>query len=182
MRHIVIFALFTASCASSPGGSRPSLPKASADSKVRVVWNQYKGASSVFILENLAGRDLVELRSRRLETNKVPVAFVPDDVLAKMLKEFQRLDYADHAVPRPADPRTLGAKGEITIIDENNRQISLLRVPALGGTQKQVAAAQCYGECARTFNAVWSHYPPQMQATTSKSAFGVKRADYERGR
>ena len=45
------------------------------------------------------------------------VAYVPDDVMAEMLKEFDKGDFYDYARPRPANPPGLGASGEVTVTD-----------------------------------------------------------------
>jgi hypothetical protein len=174
-----LLAALLAACGSTGGSTGGNIPDAGASKRVRVVYNQYRGASAVFILENLAGRNLKEMRSQKLPPGEIPVAYVPDDVLERLLDEFRRLDFGEHAVPRPDNPLKLGAKGEITIIADS-RRTTLMRLPAENANRKQVQQAQVYVDCAKAFIAVWSAYPPQMQATTSKSAFGVKRAEYER--
>lgn len=178
MRILLFCALLAAAC----GGSGRAVTSTTAPSeRVRVIYNQYRGDSSVFVMENLAGRDLAELRTRKLRPGERPVAFVPDDVMERMLREFRRYDWEEHAVPRPANPSRLGAAGEITIVGADGRQRSLLRVKAPAGsypTPAQVAAGKAYVNCANTYIAVWNAYPPEMQATASTGDFGVKRAQH----
>lgn len=174
--RIPILLLLLAACGSSQG-ARKKPPPFEADQVIRVVHNQYRGPSTVFVMENLAGRDEVALRSRPLAPGEPAVAYVPDDVMAEMLKEFDRGDFYDYARPRPANPPGLGASGEITVTDANGRRLALLRIkspPGMAPTKDQVDAAQAYGYCARTFIAVWNSYPPRMQATTSRDAFQTK--------
>ena len=178
MRILLPSLLLLAACGSAGNATRETTPEVRAGDRVRVVYNQYRGAHTVFVIENLAGRDVVELRSRALQPGEVAVSYVPDDVIAKMLEEFDRFDYYEFARPRPPNPQSLGASGEITVTDKRGRRVSLLRIRTPAGVEPsrdQVAAAQSYGQCARTFLAVWNAYPPRLQATTSRGAFGVNR-------
>lgn len=152
------------------GGTAPARAKPApflADQVIRVVHNQYRGPNTVFVVENLSGRDPVALRSRPLRPGDPAIAYVPDDVMEEMLKEFDRGDFYEYARPRPANPPGLGASGEVTVADANGRRLALLRIKAPPGmmpTKDQVDAAKAYGYCSRTFLAVWNAYPPQMQA------------------
>ncbi|MCK6460479.1 MAG: hypothetical protein L6Q95_11360 [Planctomycetes bacterium] len=170
--------LLAAACGSSAPARKKPAPFL-ADQVIRVVHNQYRGPNTVFVIENLSGRDPVALRSRPLRAGEPAVAYVPDDVMAEMLKEFDKGDFYDYARPRPANPPGLGASGEVTVTDANGRRLALLRIkapPGMTPTKEQVDAAKSYGYCSRTFLAVWNAYPPQMQATTSKDAFDANRA------
>ena len=160
-------------------GSKTRAEPFRADQVIRVVHNQYRGPGSIMVVENLFGRDQVELRSRLLAPGEPAPAYVPDDVMAEMLKEFERGDYYDYARPRPNNPPSLGASGELTITDANGRRLALLRIKAPPGvtpTRDQIDAAKAYGYCARTFVEVWKAFPPQMQATTSTDPFKTKPA------
>lgn len=164
-----------AACGSTVGKTKPVPFRA--DQVIRVVHNQYRGPNSIFVVENLAGRDQVEMRSRPLQPGEPTVAYIPDDVMEKMLEEFKRFDFYDYARPRPANPPGLGASGEITVTDANGRRLALLRIKAPEGispTRDQVDAAKAYGNCMRTFLAVWNEFPPRMQATTSADPFQTK--------
>jgi len=176
MRILLPLLLLLAACGSSGSSTRREKPTVREGERVRVVYNQYRGAHTVFVIENLAGRDVVEMRSRPLQPGEVAVAYVPDDVMQKMLEEFARFDYYGFARPRPPNPQSLGASGEITVTDAKGRRVSLLRIKSPAGidpSHDQIEAAQAYGQCARTFLAVWNTFPPRMQATTSRGAFGV---------
>jgi hypothetical protein len=145
-----------------------------ADQVIQVVHNQYRGPNSVFVIENLSGRDAVALRSRPLRPGEPPVSFVPDEVMAEMLREFDKGEFYEYARPRPANPPALGASGEVTVTDANGRRLALLRIkapPGMTPTKEQVDAAKAYGYCSRTFLAVLAAYPVQMQVTSSRDAF-----------
>ncbi len=175
MRVSPLCLVFLAACGAPATRTKPVPFRA--DQIIRVVHNQYRGPNSIFVVENLAGRDQVELRSRPLQPGEPTVAFVPDDVMEKMLDEFERFDFYDYARPRPANPPGLGASGEITVTDSNGRRLALLRIKAPKGvvpTRDQVDAAQAYGNCTRTFLAVWNAFPPRMQATTATDPFETK--------
>ncbi len=176
-RHLAPLAavLLLAAC-SSPGPRSKPAPF-EANQVIRVVHNQYRGPNSIFVVENLAGRDQVEMRSRPLQPGEPAVAYIDDDVMEELLKEFDRGDFYRYARPRPANPPGLGASGEITVTDANGRRLALLRIKAPQGvspTRDQVDAAKAYGYCTRTFLEVWKAFPPRMQATTSTDPFQTK--------
>jgi hypothetical protein len=175
-RLLLLLLLLGAACGSSGSRTRgATAPEVAPGERFHVVYNQYRGPHTIFIVENLAGRDLVELRSRVLAPGETPVAYVEDEVMARMIDEFERFDYYEYARPRPRNPPALGATGELTVTDPNGRRLALLRIKAPQGvaqTPDQVAAAQAYGKCTRTFLAVWEFHRPKMQATTSRGAFG----------
>jgi hypothetical protein len=173
MRNGIILTALLAACGSTQRESSvATLP--AAKERVRVVYKQYRKGSVPLIMENLQERDLVKLRSKKLRAGQSPVAYVPDDVMTRMLKEFKRSGWTKHGQTRPTDPAKYGASGEITIITEGRqRMVTLLRVK--GG---DVAASQAYVDCVNTFVTVYNHYRPQMQATTANSdAFGVRRVE-----
>jgi hypothetical protein len=173
MRNSIIWAVLLAACGTSQHtSSGAKLP--SAKEPVRVVYKQYRKGSLPLIMENLLDRDLVKLRSERLAPGESPVAYVPNDVMARLLKEFKRYGWTKHAQPRPPDPARFGAAGEITIITDRRRQmITLLRIK--GG---DATVNRAYVDCVNTFVTVYNHYGPKMQATTSTTdAFGVRRVE-----
>lgn len=175
-RHLLLPLLLAAAC----GGGTPKRAKPApflADQVIRVVHNQYRGPNTVFVIENLSGRDPVALRSRPLRPGDPAIAYVPDEVMSEMLKEFNKGEFYEYARPRPANPPGLGASGEVTVTDANGRRLALLRIkapPGMTPTREQVDAAKAYGYCSRTFLAVWNAFPPQGQVTTSKDAFDSK--------
>ncbi|MHC4550553.1 MAG: hypothetical protein ACYTEZ_17460 [Planctomycetota bacterium] len=182
MRFLVIWALLGAACGAGgkAGSSRVAIP--TAKEQLRVVYNSYRKGSTVLVMENLAGRDLVKLRSRKLAATESPVAYVPDDVMAKMLAEFKRYGFHRYAQSRPPNPVKYGAVGEITLISaDRTRMVSLLRTKRRAGdtaTDRYVAVNQSYVDCANTFIAVYNHFRPQLQATTSTGdPFGVRRVE-----
>jgi hypothetical protein len=173
MRNGIILTALLAACGmSQTASSAAKLP--TAKEQVRVVYKQYRKGSVPLIMENLQGRDLVKLRSQKLSAGQSPVAYVPDDVMARMLQEFKRCGWTKHGQARPSDPSKYGASGEITIITDNRRRmVTLLRIK--GG---DLATNRAYVDCVNTFVTVYNHHRPQMQATTSTSdAFGVRRVE-----
>jgi len=173
MRNSIILTALLAACATSQTtSSTAKLP--SATEQIRVVYKQYRKGSLPLIMENLLGRDLVKLRSEKLPKGQPPVAYVPDDVMKRMLQEFKRSGWTKHGQLRPTDPSRYGAAGEITIITEDRRRmVTLLRIR--GG---DVAANRAYVDCVNTFVTVYNHYGPQLQATASTTdAFGVRRVE-----
>lgn len=173
MRNCIILAALLAACGTS-GTASSSAKLPSADEPVRVVYKQYRKGSVPLIMENLRDRDLVKLRSEKLPPGQSPVAYVPDEVMAQLLKEFKRFGWTKYGQPRPADPSKYGAAGEITVITDNRRRmITLIRIK--GGDP---AVNRAYVNCVNTFVTVYNHYGPRLQATTSKTdAFGVRRVE-----
>ena len=79
MRISPLCLALVAAC-SSPGAKTTPVPF-KADQVIRIVHNQYRGPNSIFVAENLCGRDQVELRSRPLQPGEPAVAYIPDDVM-----------------------------------------------------------------------------------------------------
>jgi len=155
----------------------------SADEKVRIVLNDYRGLASVFVMENLAGRDLVELRSRPLPPNRPPVAYVEDDVMGALLEQLGRAGFFEHRQARPPDPKQFGAKGEFTMIDADGTMTTILKVPLAAGpnaNEKEVAKLKAFVACKATFLQVYNRHRPQLQTTVTtgdQDPFGVRRAE-----
>ncbi|MHC4937666.1 MAG: hypothetical protein ACYTHK_01695 [Planctomycetota bacterium] len=137
---------------------------------------QYYDKGSVFVVENLAGRDLVEMRSKPVAKGEVPVAWITDEDMRGTLKALRKRDFDDYARPRPADPKSLGARGELTIYEQSGRTRALIR--RRGQSAKE---AEAYQECVAVFQQVWGANRPRFQAVTGDGDFGVKRADFKRG-
>lgn len=182
------FLLVAAACSSpGAGGSTGSGGRAAAGVRTRIVLNTYQGIAGVFIVENLAGRDLKELRSKPLTSGQVPIAYVDDSVMAELLKIFRKLDYDKYAQARPPDPRKFGAVSELTMIRsegarKDTRTILKKQQPAGRPLSRAEAASlKSYVECKRNFLAVYNRFRPEMQATTGGGAFGVKRATRDDG-
>jgi len=179
MRFRPLCLIALAACGSSPsGGGDRTAAVPTADERVRVVYRQYYRGSHIFIMENLAGRNLVELRSKPLRKGQVPVAYVPDEVMRELLREFRRADYHDHAGARPPDPRKFGAVAELTIIDENRRMVSFIRQRKQAGTSidDYKSRSESYQDCVRAFMAVWNFHRPTLQASEDKN-FGTRRVE-----
>jgi hypothetical protein len=174
MRNSIILTALLAACGTSRTASSGTVQLPTADERIRIVYKQYRKGSIPLIMENLQGRDLVKLRSRKLPKGQSPVAYVPDDVMMRMLKEFKRYGWTKYGQPRPPDPSKYGAAGELTIItDQRRRMITLLRIK--GG---DAAINRAYVDCVNTFVSVYNHFNPQLQATTSTTdAFGVRRVE-----
>ena len=170
-----------AACSSTgpaPGDPEGLVPYGDPMPILRVVYRQYYEGSVPFVMENLSGRDLVELRSRALAPGEPPVAYVPDDVMRVMLEEFERADLPGYLRPRPADPAGLGAVAELTLQYPGGRTRSFLRTRG----SSDAAAGKTYLQSVETFRAVWNHHRPFAQvATGGAGEFGVKKAGHGRG-
>ena len=101
MRWLLCLPLLAA-CGSTGPKSTPEPFRA--DQVIRVVNNQYRGVSTVLVLENLAGRDQVSLRSTPVRAGEPVVAYVPDDKMSELLEAFEDNDFYDYARPRPSNP------------------------------------------------------------------------------
>jgi hypothetical protein len=176
MRYLLI-CVFLAACASSPEDNGPGEPLP----LTRVVYRQYYRGSHPFVMENLAGRDLVELRSRTLKRGESPVAYVPDDKFVLLLEEFEKADLGQYLTPRPADPTALGAIGELSITDARGTTRSFLRTKSSRRSADPRAYQkrhETYTYCVKSFLAVWNAYHPEAQAVAgTKDEFGVRRVD-----
>ena len=186
MRHALLPVLFLAACGTTPGTSEPpakaggeAATAAAVAERTRIVYRQYPRAgrkgSPIFIVENEAGRSVVELRSKPLKPGRAPVAYVPDDVMRKLLAEFRRYGYFRHAQARPNNPIKLGGIAELTIIDENRRMLSI--IPTKLNPNQQMArdyrrSFEAYRKCKASFLAVWNYFRPFGQVTTSEAKFG----------
>lgn len=138
--------------------------------QTRIVFRQYYRGGQTLMMENLAGRDIVKMRSQHVRKGEVPIAWVTDEVMRDMLKTLKRRDFADFARARPADPRGMGAKGEISIYDSRGRARAILR--RNGQPRKEIEA---YQDCVEAFQEVWTANRPSFQAVTGNGNFGVNR-------
>lgn len=174
MRHCAFFLILLTACKSGPDKSEP-IPL------TKVVFRQYYKGSPVFLIESLSGRDLVKLRSDRGEPGQIKPAYVPDEVMVKLLDELRRAGYHDYSTARPRDPRKIGGRAELTIVgqgrykDGRGRPIeAFIRRDGQGKD-----AYDTYKKCVDTFRAVHAHYG-QFQASAGGGDFGVKKAEFER--
>ncbi|MHC4959900.1 MAG: hypothetical protein ACYTGN_16165 [Planctomycetota bacterium] len=175
MRALAIFAflLVSAACSSTPAGegqgeAKKPLPQ------TQVIFRQYYKGSPIFIVENLAGRDQVKLRSKPAKHGEIKPAYVPDDVMERMLTEFKDFGYFRHAGARPRDPRTVGGRAEITIIGADKSMVSFVRRNGQGKD-----AYETYKNCVDTFRVVHAHYG-KFQAASGGAEFGVKKVEFDR--
>ena len=171
MRFWLICAFGLAACGSAPRESAPS--PGSAVQQTRVIFRQYYGNSHIFVIENAAGRDIVKLRSKPAKAGSSPVAYIPDEVMAKVLAEFERLGFYRHAGPRPADPLKVGGRAELTVIDPNQRATSLIRRHG-----QDRSAHDAYTRCVQTFLVVHDNFGRFMATSSTEEAFGVRKAEF----
>jgi len=171
MTRVLVLA-FLAACAAPGGGAADErLPR------TRIVMRQYYEKGSIFVLENLAGRDLVEMRSRPVPEGGVPVAWISDRDMRRTLEALRKRDFDDYARPRPPDPRSLGARGELTVYDDRGNTRALIRRHG-----QSLDEAEAYQDCAAVFQQVWTANRPRFQAVTGDGDFGVQRVGFRRGR
>ncbi len=173
MRQLAVIVAISAACASTGGGAgHDDRLQPSETRRVRAVYRHYRNRN-IFVIENLAGRALGDLREKPLAAGETAVAYVPDDVMQEMLKEFTRIGFFRHAGARPPDPIKVGATSEITLIDEERRFTSFLRMRGDDGK-----TAGTYNDLVNTFLAVWNHFHPFAQVSTGKETrFGVREQD-----
>ena len=174
MRLCTVCAILLAACGSSStkSASGKTLPL------TKVVFRQYYPGSPIFILESLSGRDIVKLRSTPARHRDVKPAYVPDDVMAKLLNEFKRLGFHEHSGARPSDPRKIGGRAELTLIGTGDRGQRLIEAFIRRDGQGK-AAFETYRKCVETFRAVHAQYG-KFQATRGAGEFGVTKAEFER--
>ena len=171
LRGITVWTILAATfvgCGATGSNSEPLPP-------TRIVFRQFYRGGNTLMMENLSGRDIVKLRSKPVPKGEVPIAWVSDEEMRDLLKQLERRDFADYARIRPSDPKSMGAKGELTI-EVGGQQRALLR---RNGQARE--EAKTYQACVAVFRQVWTENRPAYQAVTGKGDFGVKRADYERG-
>jgi hypothetical protein len=185
IRQLVLtFLACCAACTAPQGGKSSATETATANGAsgepapfTRIVFRQFYAGSQPFVMENLAGRDLIELRSKPIAQGDAPVAYVPDAVMRELLSELRRFDYYDHAGPRPPDPSRFGV-GELTVAEGNARPLALIRTrqPPGEATTAYRRQTKCWSNCTRAFIGVYNFHRPSMQATSSTGDFGTKRA------
>ncbi|MGQ0614736.1 MAG: hypothetical protein ACT4PV_13450 [Planctomycetaceae bacterium] len=166
MRLLLLLPL-AAACASTGGsleeGDRPII--------VRVVARQYYAGSPTIAVENLAGRDLVELRSRRLAPGEEPIAYVEDAVLRALLRELDRNGFARHGAARPPDPGALGARAEVAVVRQNGEPRAFLRRAGQGND-----AARAFQACLQAVVQVYDATPKLQASASGADKFGVRKA------
>ena len=145
--------------------------------RTRIVFRQHYDQGIKMVIENYAGRELVDLRSRVVPKGDVPVAWVPDTVMKKTIRALDKRDFTEYARPRPGDPVSLGVRAEVTIYTEGGRGKALMR--RHGQSRGETEAFQA---CAAYFREVWTEHRPRFQATAGDGNFGVKKAGHRHGR
>jgi len=144
--------------------------------RTRIVFQQHYDQGIRLAMENYAGRELVDLRSRIVPKGGVPTAWIPDDVMKKTIRAFDKRDFEQYARPRPGDPKSLGVRAEVTVYTMDGRGKALMRRHG-----QSRAEAESFQQCAAYFRQVWTEYRPKFQATQGDGSFGVKRAGYRHG-
>ena len=165
-------------CGSNGSTRAPDAPKGPHDPRVRVIYRQYYGNSRPLVLENIAGRDLTELRSKPVPAGESPVGYCPDDVMRELLRNFRRFDFDEYARPIPPDPARFGV-AELTLVDAAGRRTGMLRTraPSTGPTEAYRRESQAYQKCVGTFLSVYNLHGPSLQVTTGKGEFGAHRVE-----
>jgi hypothetical protein len=161
--------LLLAACSSGPTKEDREMV---ARGPVQIIHRQYYRGSRPTIVENAAGRDIVKLRSRPLTQGEPYVTYVDDDVMAKLLNELRRMGFYDHAQARPADPRSLGARAEVVVVQPTGQVLSLVRMRGQSAT-----VAEAYKNCALSVEAVQSLTLSPQATTSGTTQFGVRKVE-----
>jgi hypothetical protein len=142
---------------------------------VRVTARQFYEGSVPVAVENLAGRDIVELRSRKIPAGQAPVAYVDDDTMRRLLRALDRHGFSKRAAPHAGDASALGARAEIVVRRGDAPPLALRRRP--GQPPKEAEAFQaCFQEVLALYDAT-----PKIQASSGGAgALGVKKARFAR--
>lgn len=167
MRAAFACLCLAAACSSTPGGEKA--PPASGTARVRVQVRQFYAGSIPVVVENLAGREVGAAR-KTLRKSDPPVAFVPDDVMARLLKEMRRIGFEDFAGPAAPESALAGARGEIRVAGEDGRVTGLVRRAGQGAK-----ASQVYTDCVAAVMAVYNFYQP-ARVQAGEGDFGVRKA------
>jgi len=179
MVSIARFGRIALLCLAAACGSTGEKPPESSDQtypRTRIVFRQHYDKGTTMVIENYAGRELVDLRSKVLPKGEVPAAWVPDSVMKKTMRALEKSDFEKYARPRPGDPRSLGVRAEVTVYQKDGRGKALMRRHG-----QPRAEAESFQDCAAYFRKVWTEYRPKFQAAVGDGSFGVKRAEYSRG-
>ena len=114
-RFAVLTSVLLAGACASPTPSDEGGAGDEALPRTRIVFAQHYLNGTRLVMENYAGRELTDLRSRTPRKGEVPVAWVPDDVMRSTLKGLKKRDFAEFARPRPSDPKSRGARAGFTL-------------------------------------------------------------------
>jgi hypothetical protein len=139
---------------------------------VQVIHRQYYRGSRATIVENAAGRDIIKLRSRPLKKGDPYVTYVDDEVMARLLKELRRMGFHDYAQARPADPQSLGARGEVILVQPTGQVVALIRMRG-----QSAKIAESYKNCALSVEAVQSMTLSPQASTSGTTQFGVRKVE-----
>ena len=140
--------------------------------RVQVIHQQYYRGSRATVVENVAGRDVVKLRSRPLKKGERYVTYVDDEVMAKLLNELRRMGFYDHAQARPANPQSLGARAEVILVQPTGQVLSLVRTRG-----QSVKLAETYKNCALSVEAVQSMTLSPQASMSGTTQFGVRKVE-----
>jgi len=179
MSSIARFGRIALLCLAAACGSTVEKPPESSEQaypRTRIVFRQHYDKGTTLVIENHAGRELVDLRSQVLPKGQVPAAWVPDAVMKKMMRALEKRDFEKYARPRPGNPKSLGVRAEVTVYQKDGRGKALMRRHG-----QSRAETESFQDCAAYFRKVWTEYRPQFQASVGDGSFGVKRSGYRRG-
>lgn len=143
-------------------------PPAPDGARVRVTSRQFYDRSIPVVVENEAGRD-VRLLRRRQNPKDPPVAYVPDETMAELLRQLTKLGFEEYAAAPEPESALAGARAEIRIEGEAGAARAFVRRAGQGAR-----ASEVYTDCLGAVLAVYNfHQASRTQA--GEGDFGVRR-------
>lgn len=168
VRASALLLLFAAACASTGDGPREGFV-------VRVTARQFYEGSLPVAVENVGGRDVVELRSRRIPAGQAPVAYVDDETMRRLLRALDRHGFSRRAAPHAGAASALGARAEVVVRRGDAPPLAVQRRPG-----QRVEEAEAFQACFQEVLAVYDATPKMQASAGGADALGVKKARFAR--
>ncbi|MFQ5844206.1 MAG: hypothetical protein ACE5JG_04380, partial [Planctomycetota bacterium] len=150
--------------------------KTKADPIVRVVWRQFHKNSPTLVIENMAGRERVDLSSRALKPGEPIPAYVEDRIMRELLKVLRKEGFHEYARAPLPDPAAKGVRSEILLVTgAQTRSLTFGR-----GTPKKQQFA--YRDCRDAVFLVYNNTPKFQFTRQGRSALKIDRVEVPKRR